>query len=453
MAGAGAGDLIVSWLTHCYFVGSESAFVRVAVRPSGGAFGPAQTLDSAPTITGASVANPTLAGSPRVLASSCGRSTPPPRRGASPPARARQADPLRGAPQRRSPASGRPGRPPRWPRRAGQCRGDLDPQGADRRRPDRRANGRATRRLVQLDAARHVLRARHRPHAGAARRVWAGSAVIAWRRGTDRIDGAARQPGAAFGASQPLSGSGTTVAFPTVAMDPDGDGVAAWQLGTAQPRRWRPAGYDGAGPRLSLSIPASGKTGQALTFGAGATDVWSSVQSIGWSFADGSTATGTPVDAHLQESRRAPGRRPSAPSDSLGNVSTASGVTRVRDTARPVLSRLRMAPRRFAVGRGRTPAPSRSACPAAPSSASASASPPGVTIRLERKARRGRRVRLPQGRRAHAPASADGIEHGSLQRAHQAQGAGSRVLPRERSRDRPAGNKSRTRRVAFTIVR
>ena len=196
-----------------------------------------------------------------------------------------------------------------------------------------------------------------------------GSAVIAWRRGTDRIDGAARQPGAAFGASQPLSALGPSVRSPTVAMDPDGNGVAAWQRGTPQRRRWSLAGFDGAGPRLSPSIPASGKTGQALTFGVSATDVWSSVQSIGWSFADGSTATGTPV-THTY--RRVGGRLAATvtASDSLGNVSTASGATRVRDTARPVLSRLRMAPRRFAVGRKRTPL-SRSACPAARSSGSA----------------------------------------------------------------------------------
>ena len=278
-----------------------------------------------------------------------------------------------------------------------------------------------------------------------------GSAVIAWRRGTDRIDGAARQPGAAFGASQPLSGSGTTVAFPTVAMDPDGNGVAAWQLGTAAAASVEAAGYDGAGPRLSLSIPASGKTGQALTFGAGATDVWSSVQSIGWSFADGSTATGTPV-THTY--RRVGGRLTATvtASDSLGNVSTASGVTRVRDTARPVLSRLRMAPRRFAVGRGRTPLVAKRV-PRGSKLRFRLSEPARVTIRLERKARRGRRVVYRKvavlTRRRQRTGSNTVRFSGRIKRRALAPGS---YRASVRAID-PAGNKSRTRRVTFTIVR
>jgi hypothetical protein len=139
-------------------------------------------------------------------------------------------------------------------------------------------------------------------------------------------------------------------------------------------------------------------------------------------------------------------------SDSLGNVSTASGVTRVRDTARPVLSRLRMAPRRFAVGRKRTPLVAKRV-PRGSKLRFRLSEPARVKIRLERRARRGRRagyrkVAVLTRRRQKTGANTVRFS-GRIKRRALAPGS---YRASVRAFD-PAGNRSRARRVTFTIVR
>src|SRR5829696_2157560 len=217
-----------------------------------------------------------------------------------------------------------------------------------------------------------------------------GAAILAWRRGMERIDGASRVAGAAFGPSQPLSAAAGNPVFPDVAMDLAGNGAAAWERIPPADTVVEVAGFDGAGPMLSgLSIPARGDTGKPLAFAVAATDVWSPVQSIDWTFGDGGPVPGTQVShtyggvgGNLTVSVTA--------SDSLGNATTATSPIRIRDTIRPVLSRLRMTHRRFAVGRARTPLVARRV-PRGSAFRFRLSERAKVTIRLERRV--GRRYR------------------------------------------------------------
>ena len=183
----------------------------------------------------------------------------------------------------------------------------------------------------------------------------AGSAILAWRHGLNRIDGAFRPAGGRFGSSEPLSSPGGSHIFPELAMDPAGNGAAAWEramgMSTSDVQL---AGFDGAGPQLrGLSIPATGGTGRRLPFGVLPVDVWSPVQSIGWTFGDGATASGAQV-THVYRGTGGSRTVGVTATDSLGNASSAARAIALRDRIRPILSRLRMRFRRFAVGRART---------------------------------------------------------------------------------------------------
>jgi hypothetical protein len=451
VASAGAGDLIVSWHSSCCLVGSETASVRVAVRPPGGPFGPAQTLDSAPASSGG-VASPSLAGSAQGSAVVVWARTP-------------TSTPGNVAACTRPPGgefagcviedvSG-DGTKPVTPEVALDTQGNAvavwtrkAPTGADpvAVQSAERAAGSST--WTQMSTFSEPGTDLTQAQLAASRQ---GLAVIVWRRGSDRIDGAARQPGGAFGASQPVAASGANAAFPILAMDADGNGAAAWQRGASPTTSVELAGFDGAGPRLSASIPSAGNTGQSLTFTAGAVDVWSSVQSIGWSFADGDAATGTPV-THTFERVGGSFTSTVAAVDSLGNQSSASGVTRVRDTARPVLSRLRIAPRRFRVARGRTPLVARRVARGSKFRFRLS-EPATVKIRLERKTGRGRRgayrkVAVLTRRRQRTGQNRVRFS-GRIKRRALAPGTYRATV---RAVD-AGGNPSRARRVSFAIVR
>ena len=79
-------------------------------------------------------------------------------------------------------------------------------------------------------------------------------------------------------------------------MDPAGNGAAAWERLAPPDTLVEVAGFDGAGPMLGgLSIPASGDTGEPLVFAAAASDVWSPVQSIDWTFGEGGPVSGAQV--------------------------------------------------------------------------------------------------------------------------------------------------------------
>ena len=453
VANAGAGDLLVSWQSVCCLVGSEAASVRVAVRPPGGPFGSAQTLDAAPASPAGGVAHPSLAGSPQGSAVVVWARTPTSTTGDVAACTRQPGGSFVGcAPEDVSGAGTNPlstdvaldaqgNGVAAWTRKVPTAAGPVAVQTAER------AAGTST--WTQAGAFSEPGIDLTQAHLAASRQ---GLAAIAWKRGADRIDGAARQPGGAFGGSEPLSAPGANVAFPILAMDGDGNGAAAWQRGEEPAgTSVELAGFDGAGPRMSPSIPGAGDTGQPLTFAVGAVDVWSSVQSVGWSFADGAAATGTPVTHTFHRVGGHFTTRITA-TDSLGNQSSASGVTQVRDTARPVLSGVRIAPRRFRVARGRTPLVARRVARGSKIRFRVN-EPATVKIRLERKTRRGRRgayrkVTELTRRRQRAVQNLVRFS-GRIKRRALAPGAYRATI---RAID-AGGNSSRARRVSFKIVR
>lgn len=108
---------------------------------------------------------------------------------------------------------------------------------------------------------------------------------------------------------------------PALAMDRQGNAVAAWRRHTAS-YSIEAAGFDGAGPLpANLSIPSSGIVGRALSFAVSPLDAWSALGATGWNFGDGATAGG-PSAVHAFT---APGsyRVTVTSADVLGNTSTA----------------------------------------------------------------------------------------------------------------------------------
>lgn len=199
-----------------------------------------------------------------------------------------------------------------------------------------------------------------------------GSAVLAWRSpasGSPPYSIYAARRTSSAGWSNPAtplsSGSGGP---PAVAMDIEGDGVAAWATlpggGLTQPVA---AGFDAAGPQLRrVAYPAGSAAGIVFSFSVVPVDVWSPVRVVSWAFGDGGTASG------------ATGRHSYADvgkytwsltaSDSLGNARTVGGAVAVGpapsldlpavppDTPGPApagkrisLTHLRVSPSRFAV--------------------------------------------------------------------------------------------------------
>ncbi len=146
-----------------------------------------------------------------------------------------------------------------------------------------------------------------------------------------------------------------------LAFDDEGDGAAVWPdfdsgSGTESVRL---APFDGAGPRLSgLTVPATGAPGAPLAFSATASDTFSGVASIAWSFGDGSAAaTGSPV-THAYSAAGTYTVTATA-TDTLGNTGTPlTGIVAVAppapmpggDTKAPRVTKLSVSPKTFAAG-------------------------------------------------------------------------------------------------------
>jgi hypothetical protein len=159
----------------------------------------------------------------------------------------------------------------------------------------------------------------------------AGAAAVVWYRfsGTEYIvQSAVRSTAGAWGATKDLSAVGQSSYEAQVAIDPAGNGVAAWH-------RFMPdnaplaAGYDAAGPVLSgLSIPATGVAGRPVRFAVSPFDVWSALAgSPSWTFGDGRAAGG----AHVTHTYRRAGRFTVGVSqlDALGNASSTTRPIRI----------------------------------------------------------------------------------------------------------------------------
>ncbi|HTZ64734.1 MAG TPA: PKD domain-containing protein [Solirubrobacteraceae bacterium] len=84
--------------------------------------------------------------------------------------------------------------------------------------------------------------------------------------------------------------------FPQIAVDYQGDALAAWELYDGTSYLIQAAGYQAAGPQLqSLDIPSTGTAGEPVGFSVSPLDVWAALRATRWSFGDGGSATGTSV--------------------------------------------------------------------------------------------------------------------------------------------------------------
>jgi len=293
---------------------------------------------------------------------------------------------------------------------------------------------------------------------------------------------AAWRPAGAGAAFEPEQDLATPPAQnPTVALDADGDGIATYHAATSGTTDYRAIGLDAAGPRIdALSAPSSVAQGAVAGFGAGASDVWSPF-GFAWSFGDGSAGAAGPSVSHAFG---APGsfRVTATATDAAGNSSSRSAVVLVRDTVSPRVERLALTHARFRVGRGAT-ARVAVAGPDAAARRRVRTAPRGTTIRYAvseasvatfaiDRAAAGRSV----GRACRKPSRANRrhrsctryvrVRAGTLVR-HVRAGAntlafsgriGRKALAPGRYRltltlTDPAGNASRPKSIAFTIVR
>jgi hypothetical protein len=190
-----------------------------------------------------------------------------------------------------------------------------------------------------------------------------GATVVVWLRADgdhDVVQSAARPPGGAWQPPVDVSGAGYDAFEPRVALDAEGNATAVWrgqrQDGSAIVAQ--SAGYDAAGPRLrALSIPASGVAGSPVSLSVDPLDVWSPLAATTWSFGDGASATGAAV-THTFAGLGSYEVRVSS-SDSLSNVTSATGTIRVAATPAPparrrrvpALSELRLWPGAFRAAR------------------------------------------------------------------------------------------------------
>jgi hypothetical protein len=174
-----------------------------------------------------------------------------------------------------------------------------------------------------------------------------GEVIAAWYSfETDVMHNVVRaavlRPGTSnFESSQRISSTSTDAGSPVVVLDRAGDAIVGMQLGLT-PAGVGVAVYDGAGPKLGTPTgPSSIKVGTKASFSVTASDAFSSVPSISWSFGDGSgKANGT----HVTHTFTTPGRftlRVTA-TDNSGNSSTAAITVNVRAPAnRCVVPRLK----------------------------------------------------------------------------------------------------------------
>jgi hypothetical protein len=156
-----------------------------------------------------------------------------------------------------------------------------------------------------------------------------GDAVAAWEveRGKDWSVQSVAKP-AGEGWQAPVSVSQVTEhgnLFPQVVLDSRGDALAAWELNNGSSYLIQAAGYQAAGPQLDgLAIPSTGTAGESVGFSVSPLDVWAALGTTRWSFGDGDSATGTSVT----HTYAAGGAYPVTLTgeDALGNTSSATGT-------------------------------------------------------------------------------------------------------------------------------
>jgi hypothetical protein len=193
-----------------------------------------------------------------------------------------------------------------------------------------------------------------------------GDAVVVWERsnGASEIVEAASGSAASGSWQAPLalSAAGQNASEQQVALDEQGNAVAAWKRFDGTSYIAEAAGFDASGPLLnSLTIPTTGTVGQSLAFSTSPFDVWSALGATSWSFGDGTGQTGTSVT----HAYGAPGTYTVTVTsvDVLGNVTSASArvaiagpVTKILPLifVRPTITGARLSPSRFRVAKRAT---------------------------------------------------------------------------------------------------
>ncbi len=164
-----------------------------------------------------------------------------------------------------------------------------------------------------------------------------GTAVVVWwgrDAGNDVIESSTRPAAsAAWGTPVALSGMAAHRAKPMIALDPQGNAVAVWELDDTI----QAAGYDTAGPQLrAFSIPSTGVVGQQLTFSVAPLDVWSPLGASTWNFGDGTSASGTT----LTHTYAKPGayQVTLSSADAIGNTTVASDPITISSTQPPSMA-------------------------------------------------------------------------------------------------------------------
>ena len=127
---------------------------------------------------------------------------------------------------------------------------------------------------------------------------------------------------------------------PQLAVDPDGNATTTWSRHDGSSWVVQARGLDAAGPVVTaLTDQPSGSSGRARAYSVKAYDAWSTVKTVTWAFADGTTASGASVTHTGDDTRSA---RVTL-TDAVGNatVCTSAGTYTCRATTRvaPVISK------------------------------------------------------------------------------------------------------------------
>ncbi len=143
-----------------------------------------------------------------------------------------------------------------------------------------------------------------------------------------------RPAGGSFAPARTISATGAQESAPAVGVDAQGNAIAVWSRFSGSNYLVEAAGYDGAGPQpRGLTLPTEGIVGQPLQFFLAPLDVWSPVLSEGFTFGDGTGASGT-NPTHTYTS---PGNYQvsAITTDVLGNVSTVAGTVTIAPLTPP----------------------------------------------------------------------------------------------------------------------
>ncbi len=296
--------------------------------------------------------------------------------------------------------------------------------------------------------------------------------------------------GQPFGAPLDLTAGADQPADARLAGDGAGGLVGAWTQAEVANRRAFARLYDERAPTVSGAVmPSNLDAGQTGLFSAGANDTWSGAQAE-WGFGDGQTATGSPA-AHAYaagdlyavsvRARDAAGNLsepiervvrvtgpPPGPAAASAPAPVGGGGAAARDTTRPLITRLTLTRKRFAVAAAKRRARARVQRGTTVRFRLSEASSVTMTVRRTiRGYRRGRSCSVRKPARVKKPRRCTSRRRVGALRTAGRTGANSvkfsgRVSRRRLARGSyrlslvavdPAGNRSRTRSVSFTIAR